>query len=110
MKAHLKFAHSNERHEACHHCVATFKQIKNLRAHLANIHGFDQMREKYCEPSEKDVFNCQECDSVFHYKKNLKAHIKAKHEEPAVYKCNICHSKFSYKRILVSHMKVKHRA
>ena len=29
--------------------TATFKQKKNLRAHLLNIHSIDQMREKYCE-------------------------------------------------------------
>ena len=105
----MKFAHSDEKRESCHHCDATFKQIKNLRAHLANIHDIDQMREKYCEPSEKDIFKCEDCDSVFHYKKNLKAHRKSKHEEPAaVYECEICHSKFSYKRKLVSHVKVKH--
>ena len=67
------------------------------------------MREKYCEPSEKDIFKCEDCDSVFHYKKNLKAHRKTKHEEPAaLYECENGNSKFSYKRKLVSHVKVKH--
>ena len=109
MTAHLKYAHSDERLESCHHCDKTFKQIKNLRAHLASVHDIDQMSENYCEERTKTKFKCADCDAVFAYKKNLKAQRKSKHdEEPRVYECDVCPSKFSNKRTLVSHLKMKH--
>ena len=109
LKAHLKYVHSDARRELCKHCDKTFKQLKNLRAHLANIHDIDQMTESYCEDKERSNFKCEDCDSVFTYEKNLRSHKKSKHmDTPRVYECDICPSKFRNKRTLVNHVKMKH--
>ena len=55
-KAHVKYVHSEVKSEECTRCDAKFKQKKNLRAHLANIHGINQMKENYCERSDEDSF------------------------------------------------------
>ena len=110
LKSHLKYVHSEERKESCPHCDASFKQKKNLRAHLANIHDIDQMTEKYCETYKKSLFKCKECDVEFMYEKNLKAHMKTKDGDKAiVHKCELCPSKYSNKRTLVAHVKMKHK-
>ena len=109
LKVHMKYAHNNEKLESCSQCDATFKQKKNLRAHLANIHDIDQMRERYCEEKNKDIFKCEQCESEFAYKKTLMFHIKSKHEgNYSVYECDICHSKYSNKQNLAKHVKLKH--
>ena len=64
----MKYAHSDKRHESCPHCDAKFKQKKNLRAHLANIHDIDQMREKYCEENKRNIFKCEDCGSEFNFR------------------------------------------
>ena len=109
LKSHMKYAHSEERHQSCPHCNAKFKQEKNLRAHLLNIHGIDQMRERYCEEKDHNIFKCEDCDSTFSYKRSLTLHRKTKHEDKPVYDCKICCARFSYKHKLVEHIKVKHK-
>ena len=109
LKSHMKYAHSEERHQSCPHCNTKFKQEKNLRAHLLNIHGIDQMRERYCEEKDHNIFKCEDCDSTFSYKRSLTLHRKTKHEDKPVYDCKICCARFSYKHKLVEHIKVKHK-
>ena len=109
LKSHTKYAHSDKRQESCPHCDTKFKEKKNLRAHLANIHGINQMREKYCEDEDQTVFKCKDCDLSFNYKKSLAIHRKAKHEEKTLYECDICHSKFTYKHNMVKHVKLRHK-
>ena len=95
--------------ESCSHCTATFKQKKNLRAHLLNIHSIDQMREKYCEDKSNNIFKCEDCDSEFSYKKSLKVHRQNKHEGKDIFfACDTCKAKFRYKHKLESHKKAKH--
>ena len=107
-KAHLKYAHSEVKSELCNHCDARFKQKKNLRVHLENIHGINLMKENYCESSDKNIFKCDKCQREFSYKKNLDAHMKRQHHDVTVYECEKCQSKFSHKRTLVAHVKAKH--
>ena len=110
LKKHLKYAHKDRKQESCSRCSATFKQKKNLRAHLLNIHNIDQMREMYCEDEDKKYFKCKDCDSEFSYKKSLTVHRKNKHEgKISVFECDLCNMKFGYKHKLLSHMKSKHK-
>ena len=109
LKNHLKYAHSDKKLESCSHCTATFKQKKNLRAHLLNIHSIDQMREKYCEDKSNNIFKCEDCDSEFSYKKSLKVHRQNKHEGKDIFfACDTCKAKFRYKHKLENHKKAKH--
>ena len=108
LKAHLKYAHSEIKSESCNHCEAKFKEKKNLRVHLQNIHGVSQMKENYCESSDKDIFKCDKCDTEFSNKKNFDAHMRRQHQDAEIYECDKCQSKFSHKRTLVAHVKAKH--
>ena len=86
-----------------------FKQEKNLRSHLLQIHSIDQMKERYCEEKNKITFKCGDCDLEFSYKKSLAVHRKNKHEGHSFYECKTCHSRFTYKQNLVRHVNKKHR-
>ena len=109
-KAHLKYFHTEVKSEECTRCDAKFKQKKNLRAHLASIHGINQMKENYCERSDEESFKCDKCGTEFMYKKNFDAHVRNQHKDRDVYECEMCKSKFSHKRNLVVHLKAKHGA
>ena len=109
LKSHQKYAHSTERNEQCTYCDKKFKQKRDLRIHLARIHGVDLLTEKYGESYEKAVFDCEKCESTFGYKKNLDAHIRSKHSSSVEsFKCDECKSEFRYKKTLVDHVKRKH--
>ena len=105
----MKYAHSDKKQEKCKHCDAMFKQKKNLRAHLAHVHGHDQMKEKYCEDDEQVKFKCNDCELTFNYKRSLALHRKTKHEEKIMHECKFCESKFTYKNNLDKHVKLKHK-
>ena len=108
LKAHNKYVHLNLKSETCKHCDKRFNQKKNLRVHLANVHGINQMKEKYCESDEEEMFRCDRCDVEFAYKKNFDAHKREKHAGLALYQCKQCKSKFKQKRNLAAHEKSKH--
>ena len=71
--------------ENCKHCDTMFKQKKNWRAHLAYVHGIDQIKEKHCEDDEQIIFKCKDCDLTFNYKRSLALQRKSKHEEKNMY-------------------------
>ena len=110
LKSHKKNVHSTIKKWSCSDCERRFKQQRDLKVHMLNIHGLDSMKEDYMEDQEKDLFKCEECNLTFKYKKNLNAHLKTKHTgNSRSFECEECPSKFGNRRNLMNHIRVKHK-
>ena len=77
------------------------------------IHGIDQKKETYNEPTGQDSYQCEQCESTYKYEKNLKSHILLKHKsgdspEAETLACDQCTSRFMEKRSLDAHKRIKH--
>ena len=46
---------------------------------------------------DDDVLKCDSCNFMTKLKKQLKEHIKTKHDEDLPYECKLCHKKFQYR-------------
>ena len=46
---------------------------------------------------DDDVLKCDSCNFTTKLKKQLKEHIKTKHDEDLPYECKLCHEKFQYR-------------
>ena len=117
---HMSSYHGGIKHN-CDFCKKTFK---NLRAHMRVVH---QKIKKH---------KCGSCNMAFHYPKDLKMHVGAKHDQKPIscescgkilanertfrehtirfhsdqkhYKCNQCEKSFGMKRDLTDHVKGVH--
>lgn len=107
---HIKFKHSDERKFKCSECDSTFKQRKNLNAHLLSVHGTNPRREDYWQDIARKTIKCENCGAKFMRKADLKAHVKIKHavEDVAMFSCNHCEQKYRYKKNLQQHKLEKH--
>ena len=54
------------------------------------------------QESGMQSFKCQQCDSVFQFNRNLRAHAHSKHEG-VTYSCNLCEYKAKQRRDLKNH-------
>ena len=109
LKSRMKYDHSDNQKWSCGDCEVRFKQKRDLRFHMLNVHNLNQRKEDYFEGEEKLLLKCKDCNSTFQYRKNLNAHIKANHTESVdVFQCEECPSKFRYKTTLTKHKRVKH--
>ena len=111
---HIKYFHSDNREHSCPLCESRFKQKKDMRVHMLNIHGSNMSKERYGNLEGQERLKCDACGSTFKYKKGLNEHIRVKHEttsEPStskIFKCNQCSSVFTMQKNLTAHEKLKH--
>jgi hypothetical protein len=111
LKNHLKFVHNEERKHCCKSCSSKFKQKKHLREQYLRVHGINQYREKYHQEEESAEFSCEQCDSIFHYRKDLNSHIRLQHkkeDEAKTFACKQCSANYIHKKSLLDHVKLKH--
>ena len=111
LQNHLKFVHNEERKHCCKSCSSKFKQKKHLREHYLRVHGINQYREKYHQEEESAEFSCEQCDSIFHYRKDLNSHIRLQHkkeDEAKTFACKQCSANYIHKKSLLDHVKLKH--
>ena len=110
VKSHKENVHSTIRKWSCPNCETRIKQQRDLKVPMLKIHGLDRMKEDYMEDQEQDLFECEDCNLTFKYKKNLKTHVKTKHlENSRLFECEECSSKFKDRRNLINHIRVKHK-
>ena len=58
---------------------------------------------------DDDVLKCDSCKFTTKLKKQLKEHIKTKHDEDLPYECKLCHEKFQYRSGRKRHMDGNHK-
>ena len=111
---HAKYVHSDKKRYSCliSECEAKFKQKRDMRVHVLNIHGANISKAYYGNPEGHEEFKCDLCKSTFRYKKNLNAHVRLKHKgsnrEASTIECNICGVSFTEEKNLRAHVKLKH--
>lgn len=56
----------------------------------------------------KNVFLCtvSGCDKFYFHAKNLRAHVRAKHDPDRTWECHMCHRNLSTKQKLILHVKL----
>ena len=58
---------------------------------------------------DDDMLKCDSCNFMTKLKKQLKEHVKTKHDEDLPYKCKLCHKKFQYRSGRKRHMDRDHK-
>lgn len=91
--------HRRDKHSKkfqCDVCKQAFSHRSNMNSHM-KIHS-----------TNKIVFPCivNGCDKFYFHSKNLRAHVRAKHDPDRTWECHICHRSLSTKQKLVFHMKL----
>ena len=108
---HMKYVHSQQKDHSCPVCEMKFKQKRDMRIHMLNIHEFNMSKAMYGNFEDQERFDCDLCDSTFKYKKNLNAHVRMKHQSTSnSYKCDLCPSVYKELKNLNAHKKLKHSA
>ena len=108
---HMKYVHSETRAYSCIVCDSKFKQKRDMRVHVLNVHGANISKAHYGNVENQEDFLCDVCDSSFKYKKNLNHHIRSKHEtsnDAHKVQCDICSLNFTEEKCLHAHKKLKH--
>ncbi len=91
--------HRREKHSKKHQCDVcklSFSHQSNMVSHM-KIHS-----------TNKDVFLCtvSGCDKFYFHTKNLRAHVRAKHDPDRTWECHLCHRTLSTKQKLILHIKL----
>ena len=75
-----------------------------------SVFEYDMQMKRTNLPKVK-VFNCPECKRTFQHEKNLKNHIKSKHEKAGgkTFNCEECGKEYMHKHNLEEHVIVHHR-
>ena len=71
----MKYVHSQQKDHSCPVCEMKFKQKRDMRIHMLNIHELNMSKAMYGNFEDQERFDCDLCDSTFKYKKNLNAHV-----------------------------------
>lgn len=91
--------HRREKHSKkfeCDICKQSFSHKSNMDSHM-KIHS-----------ANKNVFPCSVsgCDKFYFHSKNLRAHVRAKHDPDRTWECHLCHRSLSTKQKLIFHVKL----
>lgn len=91
---HKKAKHSKK--YQCDVCKLQFSHRSNMDSHK-KIHS-----------ENKDVFLCtvSGCNKFYFHTKNLRAHVRAKHDPDRTWECHLCHRNLSTKQKLILHVKL----
>lgn len=112
LENHVKYVHSEQRDHSCVICDCKFKQKRDMRVHMLNIHGFNMSKAKYGGFEDQESFDCDICDKTYKYKKSLNAHMRMEHEGTSgikkPFKCDLCTSVFGEQKNLNAHKRLKH--
>jgi aspartate carbamoyltransferase regulatory subunit len=94
--SHRKIEHIAE--YQCRVCLKTFYSKKNLQQHVP-IHK---------PKDEQQVLTCphERCPKFFFHEKNLRTHIRSKHEGKRKFQCAACDRQLSTKQKLLHHLKL----
>ena len=88
------------------------RQTPTYKCMVANCDGwFKQKWEltNHVRTHDDDVLKCDSCKFTTKLKKQLKEHIKTKHDEDLPYECKLCHEKFQYCSGRKRHMDGNHK-
>lgn len=93
LMVHRKEVHSKK--YQCEVCKKEFSHKSNMDSHM-KIHS-----------ANKDVFLCtvSGCEKFYFHSKNLRAHVRAKHDPDRTWECYVCHRNLSTKQKLYLHLK-----
>ena len=108
---HLKYAHSDVRNHKCPLCDLKFKERKNMRVHVLNLHGVNLSKAMLGSLEEFETHDCDACEKKYKNKGDLRQHIKLKHGDSGNvghFQCDLCQSKFQQKKSLSAHQRMKH--
>ena len=112
LENHVKYVHSEQRDHSCVICDCKFKQKKDMRTRMLNIHGFNMSKARYGDFEDQESFDCDICDKTFKYKKGLNAHMRMVHEGTSgiqkSFKCDLCISVYRELKNLNAHKRLKH--
>lgn len=91
--------HRRDKHSKkyqCDICKLPFTHRSNMDSHM-KIHS-----------ANKDVFLCtvSGCEKFYFHSKNLRAHVRAKHDPDRTWECHLCHRNLSTKQKLILHTKL----
>lgn len=91
---HRRDKHSKK--NQCDICQKLFSHKSNMESHK-KIHS-----------ANKNVFLCtvSGCDRFYFHAKNLRAHVRAKHDPDRTWECHLCHRNLSTKQKLTLHVKL----
>ena len=107
----MKYVHSETRAYSCIVCDSKFKQKRDMRVHVLNVHGANISKAHYGNVENQEDFLCDVCDSSFKCTNNLNHHIRSKHEtsnDAHKVQCDICSLNFTEEKCLHAHKKLKH--
>ena len=118
---HFKSVHDGKKYDCdeCGKSVRYLKQHKNRR-HSKNQKSVHEGKKYDCDECGKSVrylkdhknrrhsentktLNCKICDKSFHYKQNLKVHIKRNHDKK-IFNCDQCNFSASLNSFLKQHL------
>lgn len=94
-KYHMKQLHSQHK---CSQCDQTYKQKKNLNAHIRLKHLNEQ----------RPTYKCTECEKIFDERRLLKDHVRQAHTNEKPFFCKICEKRFHSKFQLLGHLHMHH--
>ncbi|XP_058816443.1 gastrula zinc finger protein XlCGF57.1-like [Topomyia yanbarensis] len=89
--SHLQI-HSTTRPFKCHVCPNTFNRQNLLDSHLLGHSG-------------SKPHKCKQCSASYIHQRDLRRHIREKHEGIRSFKCSICPKAYIRQKLLVEHLK-----
>lgn len=132
---HVRLKHKEQvssRQPTCSLCKKNYKRISNLKSHIINDHGKDQLehcdecKRTFCDKSRLEkhkkvthqrikvdqpkvkAFQCHLCPNNYSQKQGLKFHLSSFHEQLRPYKCKVCDASYAHPGSLTIHFRNKH--
>ncbi|XP_048003779.1 PR domain zinc finger protein 5-like isoform X5 [Leguminivora glycinivorella] len=123
LKSHERQVHTTIMYNKCGHCSEKFKDFKQKRKHLEDVHGIKKEKSK-CKACDKSFSSlsalgvhvkrnhlierhhkCGQCDMAFYSIRELEQHL-VKHSGTREFQCDVCYKFYGLRKTLVEHMRI----